>query len=285
MKPILVHCHIFYPELWAELKSCIMNIAPYKFDLFATMIDEHKNIIQDIKNTFPDAHVSIVNNVGYDIAPFISVINQVNLDNYSYVVKLHTKRAIVQPPYLRDLKNDEWKKTLLSFVRSKEDFNHCIEALETNPKIGMINDYKVIVGKDFYDKKAYQGLNGFIKEKGLPFVKYRYVAGTMFVARVNIFYEVQNLHLSDKDFPVPDKVHSMQLAHFMERFMGYIVYLHGMIVTDIKKTESFVKDYLFYLAFAHYMMPIKRIFYQKKITKSGEKVIQILRIPVFRERL
>ena len=25
MKPLLIHCHIYYPQLWAELKQCILN--------------------------------------------------------------------------------------------------------------------------------------------------------------------------------------------------------------------------------------------------------------------
>lgn len=95
MKPILVHCHIFYPELWEELKSCIKNIAPNPFDLFVTMVEEHNDISKDIQNNFPKAHIDIVKNVGYDIFPFVSVLNKINLEDYSYVVKLHTKRPIL----------------------------------------------------------------------------------------------------------------------------------------------------------------------------------------------
>lgn len=283
MKQILIHCHIFYPELWEELKAYMMNIIPHKFELFVTMVEDHAAIRQDIQNHFPQAHIDIVKNVGYDIAPFISIINKVNLDDYSYIVKLHTKRPSTRPPYFRSLKNGEWMKNLLSFLQSKETFKQCLQAFEKNSKIGMINDYKIIVGKDFYDKKAQQELRVFLKKHNLPCKRYRFVAGSMFVARAEIFAELKHLHLIDADFPKPDTRHSMQLAHVIERFLGYSVYFHNMILTDIKKPEYFIKIYLAYLAFDHYVMePVKRFLYKKKITKSNKIIIKICKIPVWR---
>lgn len=283
MKRILVHCHIYYPELWDDLKSSIKNIIPHSFDLFVTMVEEHIAIRDDIRKHFPDAHIDIVKNVGYDLAPFISIINKVNLDNYSYVVKLHTKRAITKPPYFRNLKNDEWAKTLRTFIKSTETFNQCLRVFEEKPNIGMINDYKVIVEQDFYDKKAQKELKIFLKKHNFPSMKYRFVAGTMFVARAEIFSELQNLHLNDSDFPEPNKDHSMQFAHIIERFLGYSVYLHQMILTDMNKTESFIKRYLAYLTFEHNVVrPVKRFLYQNKITKSNKKIIKICKIPVWR---
>lgn len=283
MKKILVHCHIFYPELWEELKFCIKNITQHEFELYVTMVEEHEAIRKDIQNHFPAAHIDIVKNVGYDIAPFVSIINKINLEEYAYIVKLHTKRPSIKPPYFRNLKNEEWKNTLLSFIQSKEIFNQCLHTFETNSKIGMINDYKVIIGKDFYDERAQKELQIFLKNHQMPWKKYRFVAGSMFVARAEIFSELKNLHLIDADFPAPTAEHSMQLAHIIERFLGYSVYLHQMILTDVKRAESFIKIYLAYLAFEHYVMqPVKRFLYQKKITKSNKIIIKICKIPVWR---
>ena len=286
MKPILVHCHIFYPELWEELKSCIKNIAPNPFDLFVTMVEEHNDISKDIQNNFPKAHIDIVKNVGYDIFPFVSVLNKINLEDYSYVVKLHTKRPTQKPPYFRNLKNTEWIKALLSFISSKEDFNQSLVALEENSKIGMINSYKVIIKTDIYDKKAQEYLQGFIKQHKFPRLKYRFVGGTMFIARAEVFTELKNLHLTDADFPAPNANHSMQLAHVIERFLGYSVYLHNMVLTDINATEMFMRKYLFCQDFDYDLIyRIKRFFYQKKITKTGRLSIKVFRIPILYRRI
>ena len=94
MKPILVHCHIYYPEMWDELKVCIKNITPFPYDMFVTMVEEHSEIISDIKTTFSNAKIEIVENRGYDVGPFVHMINNVDLDQSSYVVKIHTKRDL-----------------------------------------------------------------------------------------------------------------------------------------------------------------------------------------------
>ena len=40
MKPILTVVHIYYPELWPELKKCLTNItAPY--DLYVTTVEKN----------------------------------------------------------------------------------------------------------------------------------------------------------------------------------------------------------------------------------------------------
>ncbi len=104
IKPIFVHCHIYYPELWPELKTCIQNIHPYPFELFVTMVENHQRIINDILSSFPNAHIEIVENRGYDIGPFVYTLNKIVLDNYSYIIKLHTKRNIdVNMPPFRNM--------------------------------------------------------------------------------------------------------------------------------------------------------------------------------------
>lgn len=91
-KPILVHVHIYYPEMWYELRQCIQNIVPHSFDLYVTMVEEHQDIITDIKDSFPSAKIKVVENRGYDIYPFIKILNNLDMDDYSYVIHLHTKR-------------------------------------------------------------------------------------------------------------------------------------------------------------------------------------------------
>ena len=132
MKPILVHLHIYYNNLYEQLKQCIKNIEPYSFDLFVTMIEEDKGIIRDIRETFPDAKIQIVENRGYDIGPFIELINQVNLDNYDYVVKLHTKRNMPKGSLLHyfDVSGSKWRNYALDFISAANKFNYCIQEFE-----------------------------------------------------------------------------------------------------------------------------------------------------------
>ncbi len=63
-KPILVHAHVFYVELWATLKAAIKNIHPHPFKLFVTLVEEHEELIRDIREEFPNVHLEIIDNRG-----------------------------------------------------------------------------------------------------------------------------------------------------------------------------------------------------------------------------
>lgn len=94
MKKILVHVHIFYENLYPELKACLLNLNDYNCDYIFTFVKENEALESDIKSTFKNVNVEIVKNLGFDLGPFVHVLNEVNLNDYSYVIKLHTKRDI-----------------------------------------------------------------------------------------------------------------------------------------------------------------------------------------------
>lgn len=121
MKPILIHCHIYYPKLWKEFKECILNIsALYRYKLFVTMVEKNSDIEDDIMKNFPNNKIEIVDNRGYDIGPFIHVLNQVNLDEYSYIIKLHTKRNVEsKKEAIRQMYGSIWRENLLIPFKNK----------------------------------------------------------------------------------------------------------------------------------------------------------------------
>ena len=132
MKPILVVGHIYYLHLWLELKKCIQNIEPYPFELYVTMTEKVPDVEKDIRQTFPKAVVEIVENRGYDIAPFLHVL-KINLDDYSYIVKLHTKRDLSKIENFRNVVSSDWRTKLLSPFSTKTIFEEYIKSFEKYP--------------------------------------------------------------------------------------------------------------------------------------------------------
>ncbi len=284
-KPILAVVHIYYPEMWDELKSCLNNITlPY--DLYVTTVEQNQYLQDDVINFKSDAHFEVVENRGYDVGPFIHIINQINLDKYEYVIKLHTKRDLKAGHHFRGLMGSKWRNKLLSFLKNKEHFIECINNFKNNPKIGMLTHYKVIVTQDFYDKKAQQQFLKFIQEKNWPIINSRFVAGTIFIARSVIFKDLQELKLQEILFPTSNNNRECQLAHVIERLLGYLTYKNNMLVTDCFVTEKHIQRYMRNVWLNHYIFhPIIRFFFQKKITKSDKLLIKICKIPVFSKRL
>lgn len=91
MTHILTHVHLYYIDMWPEIKEKLANIT-VSYDLFVTLNNRNERLQQDILNFKNDAVIQIVDNRGFDVGPFIKLLNSVDLDQYDYIIKLHTKR-------------------------------------------------------------------------------------------------------------------------------------------------------------------------------------------------
>ena len=222
MKPVLVHCHIYYSELWKELKECIQSIPPYSFKLYVTLVEKHQDIIEDIIHTFPTATIELVENRGYDIGPFADIISKVDLNQYSYVVKIHTKRDVPKGALLNyfDISGSKWRNYALDFISDTDKFRRCIQEFEKNDNLGMISNYRLILNEEYYDKKARLETVKLLQNLGYKKVSYCFVAGAMFIVKAELLKPLQKLQLKIKDFDFPDSKHSSSLAHVIERFLG-----------------------------------------------------------------
>lgn len=282
MKKILVHLHIYYPSLYDELKSYINNITD-GFDLYVSMVEEHKDIIDDLQNNFKNVNIDIVENRGYDVGPFIEVLNKVNLDDYSYIIKLHTKRDIKDKGiYLTNgfiVYGDRWRNDLLSFMKH---YKKAINLLENNKKVGMIAGTNVILTQkqDEKEENLIQNIKDIYKKFDIipENDKYLFVAGTMFIVRTELFKKLQN-KFKLEDFETPQK--EPTLAHKLERIFGIIVCYNGYKITNVNNNYN----YKLYYFKNKVRFETKRFFFQKKITTNNKLIIKVLKIPVFTKRL
>ena len=276
MKPILIHLHIYHFCFYPELRDYIKKIKDQKFDLFVTMSNQNQKIIDDIKLHFPEAHIDIVENRGYDVGPFLKIMNEVNLDDYSYVLKLHTKGNVTNRcPILSNkffIYGSTWRQNLLSFM---DNWNETINVLEKYKNIGMVCGHNVLLNEK-EDKIDIENLDNVCKKIGFPIPKkYSFVAGTMFIARSNIFKPLQG-KFKLEDFEKPRK--EPTLAHYLERVFG--------ILTEYSCYKIYiVKKNLFYYTIKNNLevvsVRISRFFFQKKSTNSRKTIVKIFKIPVY----
>lgn len=277
MKPILIHCHIFYPELWDELKQCILNISPYPFELYVTMVEEHFLLTENIRKTFPKAHIEIVENRGYDIGPFIHILNKVDLNKYSYIIKLHTKRDMPVGAMLgvMNVSGKKWREYALSFLKTPDIFTKVIGTFEQNKKLGMHGNYHLIMDKETQDPESAQKAHKLLQKLGFKNDMETFVAGTMFMARSDLFKPVQKLRLKINDFEVPDKQHKKTtFAHVMERFFGYIITAQSCQIQDVETRHQYRGGIW------NYLRKWGLFFYRCKPDKKGDIKVRICRIPV-----
>jgi lipopolysaccharide biosynthesis protein len=219
-----------------ELLKGLKHIQSCKLDLFVTIpkdVYAHE-LEKSIVSLFPDAKIITLENRGYDVYPFCHVLNMVDLSQYEHIVKIHTKRnmdAIFITRFF--LFGSRWRKKLLSFLASEQSFQNCLNAFRLNPRLGMIAEQQLIKKLWLDNKEGVQAVSEMAREMHIPFSdKWAFVAGTMFVARAQLFVPLQKLQLKGDQFPCGRSKVNMSLAHILERIFGVLVYSQGFVLDD-----------------------------------------------------
>lgn len=186
---------------------------------------ENSEVCKKIKEFKPDARIIITPNTGYDVYPFICVLKQINLDDYDFVLKLHTKKKI-----------KDRNKILRPLLLSKKNFQNTLEKMIKNKNIGIIG-HKVqqIFGGSPEENEM---LNPLLKKFGIPSRKYHnFIPGTMFLIRSNLLKFLLQVEFKEEDFRSSEGCRTGDygtLAHTIERVFGVITEYNGFDITDMK---------------------------------------------------
>lgn len=189
--------------MWPELQSCLSNIIKdNQYDLYVTMVEKHKDLIDEIKAFYPRVNIEIVENKGFDIAPFIYVINKVNLDNYDLLVKMHTKRDVPIASFKFNgfyLGGKKWRECLLGFCKTPNNWKKSVALLKRDD-VSMVSKYQLLTKVDTSIENDL--LMDIEKRLGLKHIPNQiFVSGTMFVCKANIFKPLQNKINVDEFLP------------------------------------------------------------------------------------
>lgn len=287
-KKILVIIHVYYIDQLDLIIQSLKNISlPY--DLYVTIGAQDKQMVIDKLSAIkPDCHFVDVKNVGYDVWPFVKIINELDLSQYSYLIKLHTKRDMPGTAPI-PLGNgffvgpgSVWRDDLYEFIRTPEILQKCIDALD-NGVVGMCCRYNVK-----HEMANHSGVIDMARESYPDYIcglrDYAFVAGTMFICRIEPIQLLKDMNIKEDLFAESDADHTMQFAHVIERTIGECVYKLGMIIDDpftskrhieqikrLYKKEKWVKRIANYLCFpifiAKYRRKLKRKLHDNYIKK------------------
>lgn len=271
---IAIILHIFYYEYVDELLQAVSNFEDIDREIFITIPESlihYKNVL---KRKFQCKNLFVVNNVGYDIYPFIKVVDTLNLDEYDYICKLHTKRDMPENVYLKGLHipGNSWRRALLTFVSTKTNVRKTIDQFK-NKDVGLVAYHQVLCDdKHDSEKKLYPTIKNTMRKLCLPDVQEKkFVAGTMFAVRASLLKYLQSQFKED-DFGEPDIEHNKQdFAHVMERCLGFAVLAQGYKIVSFDKKDADL-EYL--------KSKMKSVLFCKKYT-THHIIIRIFGIPIF----
>ena len=244
-----VIAHVFYTELWEELKICINNIRECvlagSVDVFITYPR-----IRTFVETIPGARVVSVENRGWDSWPFCKILNEIDLSSYDYVVKLHTKRDI--PRFWLNFhvfRGGEWRTELLPFCSSQESTLRTFRALALQPHLGMVAAERVIdpIGGGTWRKCELGKQDDIVRSLGYEPRERTLVYGTMFAVRASLLTPIWRRYSGD-DFSSPQKGNEHAeygLAGDLELIYGLLVRAQGYFVSSAIRSEWLARLWYF----------------------------------------
>lgn len=233
VKPrLLVHVHLYYHDQVDVMLQALSNIRQCDVDLFVTMVEKDPAISQRILSQWKDAHILLLPNVGYDVYPFLHVLNQVRLANYDYILKIHAKNAR-QPGqdevYGVKIPGYQWRDELINaLLGSPEVFEQNLKRLTEDKKLGCLGAGQFIFSTEENNEERNYSLAEWREKCGLTGGTH-YVGGSMFLARAYPFEHLKSMRIRPEDFEAKQmatKDHKNK-AHIFERLLGLVVENEG----------------------------------------------------------
>lgn len=285
MVKILLHIHVYYVKSWHRIEKRIKSLIANKsleIKILTTVSSNinDSDILKIEQAQLPNMSVIRVPNEGYDVQPFFHILKSVSLDEYDYLIKLHTKNTVFGIDMRlngRFISRIQWQNFLIDAIAgSPKILEENISRMQSDPTLGMIGSSYCITRFSSDDEEESRLIENYIRILHADEISNaQYIAGTMFMVKTEILKPLIETSLVDEKF---EKSESHKLggtkAHAIERIFGILVALNKKKICGFDK--SLWKD-LITSRFAHAL----RLFaFDKRITSNGRMLIRICRIPV-----
>ena len=206
--------HSYYPELLGEILS---ELARYRggLKLFLTAPADKVGAVHAALAGYKfDAEVIVSPNHGRDVLPFLSVLDRIDDEEFSLILKLHTKRST-------HLDNGEkWRRELLACFIEPEELEAALRIFDDRPDVGILGPDGHYVSLDGYMGGNEAGVNALKKLMGVGDIRNSnlgFVAGSIFMARPAALQALKELSLKATDFEEEAAQIDGTLAHAVER--------------------------------------------------------------------
>lgn len=267
----------------------LLNKAKCTFALYLTSsvvnkeTEQYKLVQASLEkfNLFDKCKIITVPNVGYDIGSFVYVINNIDLDSYDLVLKIHTKNETgTNVTCLNGVNytDKDWTELLIdSVLKNKNTISKIFSIFKKNLDINMVSSKYCTTSEEFYYKKHIKKVNEILNKISLPTVEsIEFCAGTIFWARASIFKLIQNKYTIESFVDSRNNKSDIDctLAHTFERLFGVLAKINNGKIKTVgfrNNKKVFIKK----------MKNYSRFFYENRKTEK-KQTIKILRINIYK---
>ncbi len=284
MKRLLVHFHVYYEDQIPWFLEKLRHINGCEWDLYVTASDLSETARKEILDCFPDARLVRVENAGYDVWPFVSVLQSVDFARYDYVLKLHTKSDSLVKTRWRgiNLEGSVWRDRLVeALLESDGRFRENLSLLESDPGAGLLCNEIFLVPSEGPFPEDNEALDEELSRLGLSVSDRHFCAGTMFLGRMEPLRRILQADLTPDRFRGRQDSHgSGSLAHVYERILSFCYTASGLRLVPLHACTR--KENLIFWYRAHLDAFVQGLFSLSREKDSGVKVLRLfgLRIPL-----
>lgn len=231
---IAVLLHLFYIDMWDEIKSKLENITQ-DYKLYVNLVDGFYDdkILDEIKKYKSDVIINISENKGVAIGGFLNLIKKV--DKVDLLLLLHTKKSIGLPNKPSDMvkvyglesaikRGIEWHNKIVDGVlKNKTQVKEILERFENDEMCAMLG---------YANKENYIGPNEPLLKEMLKIFNLNenvygsnFVDGAMFWVKFDIIKKYFTDEIIDTvlDMTPSGYLNEPSINHVIERIFGYII--------------------------------------------------------------
>ena len=223
-KPLCILTHLYYPDLWPELRRYINN-AKVEHDLYINLVDSTWSpaVVAEIRATHPHARILISPNEGRDIGGYLNLLRTIELDDYLAFATIHSKKS----QHISEKHMVAWRTNLLdAILGSPEKVENNLAALASDPTVGIIGSVlhrETDIGDN--EQLYVRLLDEFTISKVNR--ECEYVSGTMMLMRSSImravYEKAKGYSFNNADGKSLDFLVDGQIEHALERLFGNVM--------------------------------------------------------------
>lgn len=211
---LAVAVHAYYLDVFEEIIEHLEQIKqPLKLYI-STPLGQAEAVHQRLARSHLEYRLLELPNHGRDILPFLKMLPLIVQDGFELLVKVHTKKS----PHRND--GSQWRKELYAKLLAPDAVESAISSFIEDKDLGIIGPAGHVVPMNYYwgsNSLAVGKLSCRLGISPAELHRHNFVAGSMFLARVNALMPLMNLALRDDDFEKEAGQVDGTLAHAVER--------------------------------------------------------------------
>jgi lipopolysaccharide biosynthesis protein/SAM-dependent methyltransferase len=213
-----VVAHLHYGDTWPELRSAIAKLNNVDIYMTVTNVDLARTIAADM----PSAIVEVVDNRGRDVRPFLLTMQRIFHLGYRAVCKVHGKKSVLRSD------GDRMRQQLFTTLINAD----MMTKFNENERLGIIAATSTMLKHNSGTMGPNQALVDEISlEIGIPFIRGKFAAGTMFWVDPRAIEPILKLQVND--FDLERGLADGTRAHAIERLFCVVCEAKGFEVSTV----------------------------------------------------